>query len=443
MTRRTYFRCVGGSLAAGSPAAAARAPALQVAGPSGLPVDLAKFGIKADGLTDDTAAIQKALEAAGRAGSSVLLPEGKYLVNGSLTIPPGVALCGVHDAPMGREPLLGTVILATGGRDKEEGPALFEMNHGTMVRGLTVFYPRQQPTGVRPYPWTFHLQGWDGTVENITLVNAYNGIRIGPEANQRHRIRSVVGCVLRRGILVDRTVDIGRIENVQWHCDFWMAKEVGGNRQAVYEYMWKNLEAFIFGRTDWEYVTNTFVFPVKVGYRFIRTASGACNGQFLGIGADAAQRCLSVEAIQAMGLLITNGEFVSMHGDERIQVVIEPSCNGSVRLVNCAFWGPARQCVLSHNQGVLSLSDCYLEISGRSPSGPLPEVSLVEADNGKLQVRGCTFRSRGQEPHIVLKDGLKHAIISENNGVNGVHVVNQIGERAVIVNNEPRVTEKV
>jgi type II secretory pathway component PulC len=69
-------------------------------------------------------------------------------------------------------------------------------------------------------------------------------------------------------------------------------------------------------------------------------------------------------------------------------------------------------------------------------------VSLVEADNGKLQVRGCTFRSRGQEPHIVLKEGLKHAIVSENNGVNGVRIVNQIGDRAVIVNNEPRAPEK-
>jgi len=246
-----------------------------------------------------------------------------------------------------------------------------------------------------------------------------------------------VGCVLRRGLFVDRTTDIGRVENIQWHCDIWMAKEVEGNRRAVYEYMWKNLEAFVFGRTDWEYVTNTFVFPVKTGYRFIRTPSGACNGQFSGIGADAAQRCVSVEDIQNMGLLITNGEFVSMHGDERIQVVVESTCKGSVRLVNCAFWGPSRQCVLSHGQGPLSLNDCYVEISGRSATGMLPEVSLVEADGGKLQIRGCSFRSRGKEPHVVLKKGVQHAIVSENNGLNGVNIVNEIDDQAIIVNNEP------
>ena len=37
----------------------------------------------------------------------------------------------------------------------------------------------------------------------------------------------------------------------------------------------------------------------------------------------------------------------------------------------------------------------------------------------------------------MLKQGLKHAIISENNGPNGVSVVNEIGDQAIIVNNEP------
>ena len=72
-----------------------------------------------------------------------------------------------------------------------------------MVRGLMIFYPEQVATDLHPYPWTFHLQGVDNTVENVTIVNTYNGIRVGPEINGRHRLRSVVGCALRRGVLVD------------------------------------------------------------------------------------------------------------------------------------------------------------------------------------------------------------------------------------------------
>ena len=114
-------------------------------------VDVAAFGAKADGKTDDTAAIQKALNAAAKQGGVVHLPAGKYLVAGSLRIPVGVALVGSNQAPVYIEPLIGTVILATGGRDKEDGPALFEMGDSSTVQGLTVFYPDQKVDAIHPY----------------------------------------------------------------------------------------------------------------------------------------------------------------------------------------------------------------------------------------------------------------------------------------------------
>jgi hypothetical protein len=54
-------------------------------------------------------------------------------------------------------------------------------------------------------------------------------------------------------------------------------------------------EAFIFGRADWEYVLNTFCFAYRVGYRFVQTSTGGCNGNFLGIGADDCNRAVLVE----------------------------------------------------------------------------------------------------------------------------------------------------
>jgi hypothetical protein len=400
------------------------------AGGSGI-LDASSFGARADGATDDTAAIQKALDAAGRQGGVVRLAAGRYLLSGSLAVPPGVALEGVARAPLYIEPLIGTVIMATGGKDTEEGPALFELGDAATVTGLTVYYPEQKPESIRSYPYTFHLKGGDNTVENVTLINSFNGIRIGPEPNVRHRIRSVCGCVLRRGIFLDCCSDIGRIENVQFHCHWWSSPKVGGNWEKVHAYMWKNCEAFIFGRTDWEYVTNTFVFPVNIGYRFIAAANGAMNGQLCGIGADEAQRCLLVEALQPMGILVTNGQFVAFRGDDPIEVVIQPTCAGSVRLVNCAFWGPAVQNVVSHGRGFLSLTDCYFS-SGRDKDST---KALVEADGGRLQIRGCSFATA--EPSIDLKQGLLHAIIAENNGTNGVILRNEIGDKAYVAGNEP------
>jgi len=389
-------------------------------------------GISGDGVTDDTVAMQQALDEAGKLGGRVDLPPGKYLVKGSLHIPPGVMLQGAVDSPVWSKPLKGTVILATSGRDNEEAPPLFDLGDSATVRGLSVYYPEQKIGDVHPYPWTFRLQGFDNTVENVTLVNSYNGIRVGPAVGGRHRIRSVAGCVLRRGILVEFCVDIGRIENVQFHSHWWSDPEVGGDMTRTSEYMWKNLEAFTFGRTDWEYVNNTFVFPVKTGYRFIHTDQGEANGQFSGIGADESQVCVKVESIQPMGLLIANGQFVAMHGDIRTQVIVDKTCHGSVRLVNCAFWGPSHQNVVSHSASFVSLSDCYFSSAGRKRN---PGFALVEADGGKLQVQGCSFGT--DEPDIALRTGLRHAIITGNNGVHGVEITNEIGDAAVIAENEP------
>jgi len=111
------------------------------------------------------------------------------------------------------------------------------------------------------------------------------------------------------------------------------------------------------------------------------------------------------------------------------------TCAGSVRLVNCAFWGPARQSVVSHGRSFISLSDCYRSSSGREKN---PGAFLVEADGGKLQVRGCSFGS--DEPSIALRKGLQHAIITENNGVRGVQILNEIGDRGIVSLNEPEVS---
>jgi hypothetical protein len=419
------------------------------------PKSILDFGAIGDGVTDDTAAIQRAIDKTAPAGGTVLIPAGKFLVKGSIKVHGGVALVGMNQAPHSWEPLTGSIVLATGGRDREDGPALFEMRASSSVSGITVFYPEQKTDDIRPYPWTFHFGSYakdevefDGTIENVTLINSYNGIRTGPFENGRHRIRSVHGCVLRRGILVDWVGDIGRIENVQFHSHFWAHKQAtGGNWDRVFAYMQKHLEGFIFGRSDWEYVTNTFVFPAKVGYRFIETPNGSCNGQFLGIGADATETCVVVESIQPQGLLITNGEFNSHRVGRSTQVVVEKGCRGNIRLVNCGFWGPVEHNANLLGDAYVSFSDCYFSNDHQTSS------AAIVVEGGKLQVQQCTFDGRSdqrqpgrawteadprkQPPSIELKPGVQHAIIRGNNGYYGVAIKNGIGDRAIISDNEP------
>ncbi len=420
-------------------------------------ITVLEFGAKADGVTDNTFAFQKAIDAATVKGGTVFVPAGKYLIKGSLYLE-GVALKGENQAPRSWEPFNGTIIQATGGRDNENAKALFEMRSSSSVSGISVFYPEQSVDDVHPYSWTFHMGSYskdstvfDCTIENVTLINSYNGIHAGPYENGRHRINSVFGTVLRRGIFVESVGDIGRIENVQFHCHFWGSKATQGDFWKVFRYMQDNCEAFIIGRSDWEYMTNTFVFPAKIGYHFIHTDngnwSGSCNGQFSGIAADATGCCILVDEIQRQGLLITNGQFNSHESGASTQVLVTEKCEGSIRFVNCGFWGPVYHNAMLKGNSSVSFSDCYF-----SNNKNTKEYSIV-AENGKIQIQNCTFdavqssKKNGEQwgyegkptapPCIHLKPGVKHAIIHGNNGYYGVSVKNEIGTKALIDLNEP------
>jgi hypothetical protein len=421
------------------------------------------YGAIADGKTDNTLAIQKAIDTAAIKGGRVYIPAGQWLVAGSLQVKPGVAIVGSNEGPLSPYQLTGSVILATGGRGDEQASPLFEMWNASVAKGFTVYYPEQLVDNITPYPWTFYQRNppvihstterrpedFNTTIEDITLINSYNGIRTGPEENGRHIIRDVHGCVLRRGILVDWVGDIGRIENVQFHSHFWFHPSTHGNWDKVFAYMQHHLEAFIFGRSDWEFVTNTFVFPAKIGYKFIKTENGMCNGQFLGIAADATETSIVVEHIQSQGLLITNGQFNSHRHGRSTQIIVEETCEGSIRFTNCGFWGPVEQNVQILGNANVSFLNCYFSSNHVSKDPQHPSWSIV-AENGKLQVQSCTFDGtqtdevkqwtyagdKRRPESIWLKKNVQHAIITGNNGWHGVSIKNEIGKKAIIRDNE-------
>jgi len=289
------------------------------------------FGAKGDGQTDDTAAFQKALDAAGQAGGgAVQAPHGNWLFAGSLNVPPAVTLEGVwrsvpahnglRDRGLPKPTDDGTTFLVTGNAGKEEAAPFLTLNHNSTLRGVVLYYPNQNPEEVpQPYPWAIAMRGKNPAVLQVELLNPYNGI--DATQNERHLIRDVHGQPLRRGILVDRIYDIGRIENVHFN-PWWSMKP------KLFQWQMDNGEAFILGRTDWQYVLNTFCFGYHVGYKFIKTRAGVCNGNFLGLGADDCHTALVVEESAPYGLLITNGELVSFHGPDPTMIEVKPSNSG-------------------------------------------------------------------------------------------------------------------
>jgi len=375
------------------------------------------YGAAGDARADDREPFQKALDAAAsQGGGVVLVPAGTYRVEGSLKVPSGVTLQGIWETPHHEDQTWGSALFAVSGRDEPDGAPFIDLSPSSAVRGLKIFYPDQKMSDIRPYPYAIRGSGMEFAVENVTLVNAYQGIDCSP-GHELHNIRNVHGCVLRQGIIVDRCTDIGRIENVHFNPHFWArcvtppgeaASFSPQDWQSLVDYLNENLEVFIFARSDWEYVLNTFAWGFKICYKFIERGDGACNGNFLGIGADGGQHCLWVEKTQPPGLLITNGQFVAFAGKNPIEIVTTPEFRGVVQLSNCSFWGPTRQCVLQQGKGVLSLNQCNFREWGLGD----PSVPAVEVTGGELTVSGCLFAK--DQAHIRVGEKAGQAIIFGN-----------------------------
>lgn len=362
-----------------------------------------------DGDADATQAIQDLLDkVAEEDGSEVFLPAGKYRIDGGLHVPSGVTLSGTWQSPHHGMDLKGTVLLPYGGRGNEKEPPLLELGPSSTVRGLTIFYPEQTIPGVEPYPPAIRAEGMHPSIMEVTLVNPYYGIDLSPK-HELHYIRNIFGCPLHKGIVIDGCTDIGRVENVHFNPHYWDrsgAKNVPDWRELL-SYIWEHCEAFTIGRSDWEYHLNTFSFGCRIGYRFIKTEHGACNGNFLGIAADWARRALLVEHTQRPGLLMTNGEWVGGEGSEAM-VEVTSEFEGAVQLSNCSFWGPAERIALVAGRGVVSFSQCNFCDWDHSGNG----YPAIEATGSSIMVQGSTFRR--DKLHVLLSGGLKSAIVSGN-----------------------------
>jgi hypothetical protein len=391
--------------------------------------DVRQFGAKGDGAADDTAAFQQALDAAGQAGGgTVRAPRGLYRFAGHLNVPDGVALKGmwesvpahngIRDRGLPRPTDDGTTFLVTEGAGSEEGDPFITLNTNSTLKGVVLYYPDQHADDVPvPYPWAIAMRGKNPAVIDVEMLNPYNGI--DATQNERHLIRNVQGQPLQRGVFVDAIYDVGRIENVHFN-PWWSMKP------KLFEWQLAHGEAFIFGRSDWQYVLNTFCFGYQVGYRFIRSDTGVCNGNFLGIGADGCRTGLEVKQSAPYGLLITNGEFVAFRGPDPTMIVIDESNRGSVRFVNCAFWGPCHQIARIAGRGTVGFSDCTFCQWDAGDEGR----SAIQVSSGTVLIRGCEFQQ--DKPQIAVGPEV-HCGVVTGNVFRGPARIRDDSEGAVVV----------
>lgn len=213
-------------------------------------VSVTQFGAVGDGVADDTAEIQAALDAmALRGGGTVFAPPGRYRLTGKITIPSFVLLKGMDWLP---DPSNGahafqTTLLIDWGADSEQHA--IEMSHSSGIDGFAFFYPGQvAKTASTPVAFGFSISTptavgvYDNIhVKNINLYNSYRGIRLNRAG--RYRVENVQGNPLLMGFSSSDCYDACYISKVH----FWNFYTQGA---ALETWMASNGTAFEFWRID-------------------------------------------------------------------------------------------------------------------------------------------------------------------------------------------------
>ena len=110
-------------------------------------------------------------------------------------------------------------------------------------------------------------------------------------------------------------------------------------------------------------------------------------------------------------------------------VGVGPKNSGSVRFMNCAFWGPCSQVAQIQGEGTVGFNGCtFVQWDGLNKRTP-----AIDALGGTVLVKDCEFRE--DKLHVRLGKDVKRAIISDNLTPGSFHIENRSAGKSAISNN--------
>ncbi|HBT77887.1 MAG TPA: poly(beta-D-mannuronate) C5 epimerase [Planctomycetaceae bacterium] len=367
-----------------------------------------EFGAKAEPGFDNREAFQKAIDAAYHDGGGVVyVPAGRYefrsvqigkrITRGrrggagtstdyeyTLQLRPGVQLRGDWANPdLNDGKVLGTILEVRTGKDTQNNLDRFiEMPSSTGVTNLSIWHPEQDVNDVKPYPWAlYQTSGDSATMENVTLVNAYNGFYSAP--SELHYVVNSYMTVLKTGVEVHVCTDIGRIENVHINPKYWVNSGLPGSPSLAEAtaYTRANGTGYRMHRSDWEYVSYLNVSGYKTGMWVGREpgSRAAPNAQFFGLRIDDCGTGLHVEEVNPYGLLFSNSAFGA--DADGVAAYFSGDFNTSTQFNGVDFTGPV--VTDGREGGVISFENCTFDKYG--------EYAL-KINNGNVLLTQCEFR---------------------------------------------------
>ncbi len=259
----------------------------------------ADFGVTADGETDDSAALQRALDQAGATGGgTVLLPRGWTRLKAPITVPSGVELRGGYLGVPVRAWYLGisTLVIDADAEsaDPDNAPAAIALQAHAGLRGVAVCHARNiYETDARgefvvaAYPYAIRGLGAGVYIQDVILPNAYNGIDLGQVRCDRALVANLWGTMYHDGIRVGAGSAEVRLENVSLdqgpHCsDYRLLTRFPkltneARTKAIQGYLDEHSIQYVFGDCTDLRTFNLAGFAPHAYMEFLDQGSGGCR----------------------------------------------------------------------------------------------------------------------------------------------------------------------
>lgn len=245
--------------------------------------DIRQFGAKVDGTTDDSAAVQFAINYESTTGGIVLFPAGTTQLNTGVVVTIG----GVTIKGIGWQEYSGTESSGTPGPNSSwilstsaaASPLSFA-NTVENARLLDIGFRQTQPAdtaGWTPtvYPPSINIVGGNFSsgavdIENVFCWQCYSFISMGATGNFVGRItmKHVWGQPLSSGITITAASDTVLMDDIH----FWPFATASTN---IFNWVLAHGTAFNFLRADNPMLLNTFVFGYNIGLLFSSSTDGS------------------------------------------------------------------------------------------------------------------------------------------------------------------------
>lgn len=184
------------------------------------------YGADSTGVTDVSTILQNTINLCYNIGGGVVwLPKGRYRIRKTITIPSGVTVRGDWNDPDSSASFssvrdYGTTFLVDF-KDSSSGAVFNLPGQSCGLYGLTFYYPHQNAYRPIQYDYTIKCSGYSAvTLKNMTLINAYRGIR-SISTHQSYLYKNIRATCLKQGIYDGDAADVSVYQDININTLYW------------------------------------------------------------------------------------------------------------------------------------------------------------------------------------------------------------------------------